>query len=81
MNTCCLLIMTKKREIEDCIVDKEVGGKRLKIVQQPSDQDHCRDVSQGKKNLTSEVRRDCPLLDTINRQVISMLITVLILLG
>lgn len=62
--------MTKKREIEDCIVDKEVGGKRLKIVQQPSDQDHCRDVSQGKKNLISEVRRDCPFLYTINRQVL-----------
>ncbi|KAK4353745.1 hypothetical protein RND71_025939 [Anisodus tanguticus] len=44
--------MTKKREIEDSIVDEEAGGKRQKIVEQPFD-----------------VRRDCPFLDTVNRQI------------
>lgn len=70
LNTCHLHIMTQKREIEDSSVDEEAGGKRQKIVEQPSDEDHGRNVSQGKQNRTIEVRRDCPFLDTVNRQVL-----------
>lgn len=62
--------MNKKREIEDSIIDEEAGGKRQKIVEQPSDEDHGKNVSQGKQNRTIEVRRDCPFLDTVDRQVL-----------
>ncbi|XP_060215387.1 uncharacterized protein LOC132642138 [Lycium barbarum] len=35
-----------------------------------SDQDHGRTVSHGKQSLTIDVRRGCPFLDTVNRQVL-----------